>query len=128
MTRFRLAAAAVALVFGLGAAGAAQADEMLGSYLARISDADKQANDGYALDTAAQIVRQDRANWHKYGSNDDEDQSDAWLESADARARFERQLNAPGAMDRATRNAIVNGYPLIQVSIYRNSVYVELMD
>ena len=128
MTGFRLAAAATALVTLLAGVGAAGAEEMLGSYLARISDADKQASDGFALESAAQIVRQDRANWHKYGSNDDEDQSDGWLESADARVRFERMLKAPGAMDSATKRAIVNGYPLIQVSLYQDSVYVELMD
>lgn len=128
MTHFRLVAAAAVLAALLVGAGTAAAEELLGSYLARISDADKQASDGYALESAAQIVRQDRANWHKYGSNDDEDQSDGWLDSADSRVRFERMLKAPGAMDSSTRSAIVNGYPLIQVSIYTNSVYVELMD
>ena len=109
------------LTASLAGAQTASADELLGSYLARISDADKEANDGYALDTAAQIVRQDRANWHKFGSGDDEDQADDYLASADARARFERMLKAPGAMDGSTRSAIVNGYPLIQVSLYRTA-------
>lgn len=128
MTRFRLVAAAVALTASLAGAQAVRADELLGSYLARISDTDKQASDGYALETAAQMVRQDRANWHKYGSGDGEDQADDYLDSANSRARFERMLKAPGAMDADTRNAIVDGNPLIQVSLYRNSVSVELMD
>jgi hypothetical protein len=128
MTFYRIIAAAAVLTAFLTSAQTASAEELLGSYLARISDADKEANDGFALESAAQIVRQDRANWHKYGSNDDDDQADDYLSSADARARFERMLKKPGAMDSATRNAIVNGYPLIQVSLYDNSVYVELMD
>ena len=128
MTFYRIIAAAAVLTAFLTSAQTASAEELLGSYLARISDADKEASDGFALESAAQIVRQDRANWHKFGSNDDEDQGDDYLAGANARARFERMLKAPGAMDGSTRSAIVNGYPLIQVSLYENSVYVELMD
>ena len=46
------------LLASLLGASAAQADDMLGSYVARISDRDHQASDGYALDSAAQMVRQ----------------------------------------------------------------------
>ncbi|MDG4893744.1 hypothetical protein P9272_09190 [Mesorhizobium sp. WSM4976] len=38
-------------------AGSARADDMLGSYVARISDRDHRASDGYPLSNAAQMVR-----------------------------------------------------------------------
>lgn len=125
MTHFRIAAAAA--VLGLALCGAARADAYLGSYTARISDSDKEASDGYPLSTAAQMVRQDRANWHKFGSGDPEDEDDPWFGSAQSRVRLESMLRASGAMSAGTRRAIVNGHPLIQVDVYRNSVHVELV-
>ena len=125
MTRqFRLLAAGAMLA---AMAGAAQADQLLGSYVARISDNDHFASDGYALDTAAQMVRQDRANWHKFGRGDAEDEDDPWFGSTSARARLERMLNQPGAMSQATRRAIANGEPVVEVQVFRQSVKVRLL-
>jgi hypothetical protein len=111
----------------LAGIGAASADQYLGSYVARISDQDHHASDGYALDTAAQMVRQDRANWHKFGYGDAEDQDDPWFGSTDARARLERMLGKSGAMTGAVRNAIANGEPVVQIDVYRNSVVVTIV-
>ena len=105
--------------------GTASADQFLGSYTARISPQDHHASDGYALDTAAQMVRQDRANWHKFGRGDAEDQDDPWFTSQSARARLERMAGA--GMDGATRNAIAKGTPVIQVDVYRNSVRITII-
>ena len=121
---FKLVCAGAVLALAIGSA---RADELLGSYIARISDADRFASDGYRLDTAAQMVRQDRANWHKFGSGDAEDQHDPWFESTASRARFEKMLNRSGAIDQRTRRAIVNGEPVVRVNVYRNSVEVELL-
>lgn len=107
--------------------GSAQADQLLGSYVARISDNDHHASDGYRLDTAAQMVRQDRANWHKFGRGDREDQHDPWFGSTAARAKFERMLNKGSAMSQATRRAIVNGEPVVEVEVYRQSVKVRVI-
>ena len=125
MKHFLTTAAAIA-VLSAGVV-AASADEFLGTYIARISANDKQASDGYRLDTAAQMVRQDRANWHKFGSGDPEDENDAWFGSTSARARLERMLGKPGAMSQATRRAIARGEPVIEVQVYRNSVHVEVI-
>ena len=111
----------------LVAATAAAADEYLGTYVARISEQDHQASDGYPLDTAAQMVRQDRANWHKFGNGDSEDQDDPWFTSNGQRARLEKLLGQGGAMSSATRRAILNGEPLIEVEVYRNSVRVRII-
>jgi hypothetical protein len=122
--RFFLAAAAFA---ALSAASPALADQFLGSYVARISSSDHFASDGYALDTAAQMVRQDRANFHKFGIRDPEDDSDPWFRSTSSRARFESMLNKSGAMSGATRNAIANGEPLVEVEVFKNSVKVRIV-
>ncbi len=106
---------------------AASADQFLGSYEARISDTDHHASDGYPLDTAAQMVRQDRANWHKFGRGDAEDEDDPWFGSTAARARFEKMLGKSGAMNGATRNAIANGEPVVRVDVYANSVRVTIL-
>lgn len=101
--------------------------QYLGSYVARISPNDQHASDGYPLDTAAQIVRQDRANYHRFGWRDPEDQGDPWFASSDARARLQTMAERSGAMDQATRRAIYHANPLIQVDVYRSSVAVHLL-
>jgi hypothetical protein len=115
------------LFAALAAIGTASADQPLGSYTARISSQDHKASDGYPLDTAAQMVRQDRANWHKFGNGDPEDESDPWFTSTSARARLERMAGAAGAMNGETRNAIANGTPVIQVDVYKNSVRITIV-
>ena len=107
--------------------GTAAADTYLGSYVARISDQDHYASDGYPLDTAAQMVRQDRANWHQFGNTDGQDENDNWFGSYQSRQWLERALNRGSAMNKATRRAIVNGEPLVQVDVYKNSVKVTIV-
>lgn len=109
-------------------AGSARADDMLGSYVARISDRDHDASDGYPLSSAAQMVRQDRANWHKFHRRDSDDQGDPWFRSDGARADLQRMLERGGAMSSATRRAIVNGEPLIEVDVYSDSVRVSIVE
>lgn len=106
----------------------AVADTFLGSYVARISHDDHFASDGYPLDSAAQMVRQDRANWHRFGQVDREDESDRWFKTNQQRSRLQRMLEQRGAMDAATRRAITNGQPLIQVDVYSNSVQVIILE
>jgi hypothetical protein len=122
--QFRLLAASAMFA---AAVSTANADQLLGAYVARISMADHHASDGYPLDTAAQMVRQDRANWHKFGRGDREDEDDVWFASTASRARLERMLNQGGAMSQATRRAIVRGEPVVEVEVYRNSVRVRII-
>ncbi|GAA2852579.1 hypothetical protein EDC40_101699 [Aminobacter aminovorans] len=112
----------------LSGTAVAQADQLLGTYVARLSEKDHQASDGYALDSAAQVVRQDRANVHRHIQTDEEDDIDDWFTSNAKRARFEQLLNKPGAMSNSTRNAILHGEPLIEVQVYRQSAKVRLLD
>lgn len=125
MTSRRYVLAAIAFA-ALSAASPALADQFLGSYVARIGQADHFASDGYRLDTVEQMVRQDRANYHKSGIQDPEDEYDPWFQTAQARARFEKLLYKSG-MSGATRSAIANGEPLVEVKVYRNSVRVRII-
>ena len=109
-------------------ASSARADDMLGSYVARISDRDHRASDGYPLSSAAQMVRQDRANWHKFHRRDSDDQGDAWFRSDGSRADLQRMLERGSAMSSATRRAIINGEPLIEVDVYSESVRVSIVE
>ncbi|RWC32795.1 hypothetical protein [Mesorhizobium sp.] len=128
MRKSGIVIAAGLLLASLLGAGAAHADDMLGSYVARISDRDHQASDGYALDNAAQMVRQDRANWHKFHRRDSDDEGDGWFRTNDQRADLQRMLERGGAMSSSTKRAIVNGEPLIQVDVYENSVRVSILE
>ncbi|WP_292578966.1 hypothetical protein, partial [Mesorhizobium sp.] len=122
------AMAVAGLVAATLVAGSARADDMLGSYVARISDRDHRASDGYPLSSAAQMVRQDRANWHKFHRRDSDDQGDPWFRSDGSRADLQRMLERGGAMSSATRRAIVNGEPLIEVDVYSDSVRVSIVE
>jgi hypothetical protein len=124
----RLAVLAGVALVASGLSGAAKADEFLGSYVARISGRDHHASDGYALDSAAQMVRQDRANFHKFHRRDRDDENDVWFRGNDDRARLERMLQRPGAMSGPVRRAIVNGEPLVQVDVYTRSVEVSILE
>ena len=83
---------ATVLATSFSATDSAQADTLLGSYVARISDRDHQASDGYELSTAAQMVRQDRAYWHKFGSGDRDDEGDRWFRTNAQRERLQAML------------------------------------
>ena len=122
-TTLALAAGALAML----TASQALADQFLGSYVARIGRADHFASDGYPLDSAAQMVRQDRANVHKFGKFDPGDESDPWFGSAASRARLETMLKKGGAMSAGTKRAIMTGRPLVEVEVFRNSVRVTVI-
>jgi hypothetical protein len=110
----------------LGASATASAQQMLDSYTARLSAADHFNSNGARLKSAAAIIRQDRANFYVYGSNDPEDESDSFFDDKANRARLERMLNG-GTFAASAKRAILNGTPLIHVEIYRHfiNVYVE---
>lgn len=101
------------------------------TYQARISENDKYNSSGKYIATktnkatAAGILRQDRANYHKFGSSDLEDTGDCLMDSASWRAKFETMLSN-GEADSNSIDAIVNGYPLVTVDLYHDSVNVRV--
>ncbi len=97
-----------------------QAQRLIESYVARLSEADHLNSNGQRLDSAAAIIRQDRANYHRFGIRDTEDQDDALFADERNRLALEQMLERghadPGVIDR-----IVNGTPLVRVDVYRGS-------
>ena len=113
-------------IFSGFAALPTQAQELLDSYIARIGPNDHFNSKGVRLRNAAAIIRQDRANVHKFGKADGEDELDSYFNSKANRARMERMLRNGGGSKSAIRK-IINGSPLIRVKIYRNSVKVTVL-
>lgn len=95
----------------------ASAQQLKESYKAQLSEKDHFNSNGERLRSAAAIIRQDRANFHRFGIRDPADQSDVFFTDADNRAALEalieRGTSEPGAINR-----IVNGTPLVRVDIY----------
>ncbi|SHO80979.1 Mll7437 protein [hydrothermal vent metagenome] len=94
-------------------------------YMARISENDKYNSRGMRLNSVAAIIRQDRANYHKFYIRDRGDSTDDFFSSKRNRGILERMLRR-GYISRATRNAILYGNPLIVVKIYDYYIDVEI--
>jgi hypothetical protein len=96
------------------------------TYTARLSPRDHYNSNGVRLQSAAAIIRQDRANYYVYGLRDSEDEPDPYFSSKNNRARLEEMLEngrtTPDAIDR-----IVNGTPLIRVDIYATGISVTVL-
>jgi DnaJ-domain-containing protein 1 len=120
-TRSRLLPFAIfaLLIFAFGAPPT-RANTLVESYTAQLSDQDHFSSRGERLRNAAAIIRQDRANFHKFGQRDPADQSDAFFGSSQNRDALERMLNA-GTSNPAALRAIVNGTPIVRVSIHRSA-------
>ena len=117
----------VAFVVAMMAAPALGQGVLVGEYTARIGPQDRVNSSGDRLDTVAAILRQDRANYHRFDQADAEDEGDPVFTTPDERGRFER-LIARGVVTREARRAILAGTPLVRVRIYPTRVHVELVD
>lgn len=98
---------------------AGAADTIVETYSARLSVQDHFSSSGVRLTTAAAIIRQDRANFHKFSRGDAEDEGDAYFADARNRETLEKMLER-GRSTRAVINAIVNGTPLVVVTVWRS--------
>ena len=94
------------------------AQQLIGSYVALLSEADHFNSNGQRLTSAAAIIRQDRANFHRYGIKDPEDETDTFFADEGNRAALEQMLER-GRADPGVISRIVNGTPLVRVDIYR---------
>jgi len=127
----------VVSVLGAAWAPAASAQSSLGwgsepqlieEYSAYIGRDDVRNSDGVRLTKAWQVIRQDRANYHRYGIRDRGDQTDAFFASAENREIMERMVR-DGKMSPSAAKAVVQGGVRITVGIYgRGTVgrYVEV--
>ena len=107
------------------------AQELRESYKALLSERDHFNSEGQRLTSAAAIIRQDRANVHRFGIKDAEDQDDIFFADINNRAALEGQIER-GTSDPAAIRRVVNGTVLVRVDIYQGSrgpfVNVTVMD
>lgn len=96
------------------------ADTLSESYVTRLSTRDHFNSSGERLDSAAAIIRQDRANFHKFGKRDGEDEADSFFSSARNRELLEKLLER-GSADKGAIRSIMTGTPLVRVQVFTNT-------
>ena len=121
----------LAAILAIGAPPSAQAQQLIGSYVALLSEADHFNSSGQRLTSAAAVIRQDRANFHRFGIKDPQDEGDAFFADEGNRAALEQMLER-GRADPGVIARIVKGTPLIRVESYRGAsgpfIKVTLID
>ncbi|OAN75548.1 hypothetical protein A8B78_16170 [Jannaschia sp. EhC01] len=69
----------LAATLALAATGASAQDQAIGTYMTLLGPEDLVNSSGVRLQSAAAIVAQDRANYHRFGIRHQGDQSDPWF-------------------------------------------------
>lgn len=93
------------------------ADSLIGSYVAFIGQDDLYNSRGARLTEPWQVLRQDRANFHRFGVSQPGDQWDPFFGDIDNRAAMERMV-MNGRIDPSAARALVNGGAMVSVEIY----------
>ena len=125
--RFFSTLLAAAWFLALASSASAVGEDIVAVYSARLSRQDHYASDGVRLESPAAVIRQDRANYHKFHRPDPEDEGDDFFDSAEHRALLERALER-GHTPRSAYQAIMGGTPRITVTVYRDRAgfYVDV--
>ncbi|MDU8927261.1 hypothetical protein RXV86_07685 [Alisedimentitalea sp. MJ-SS2] len=87
----------------------ALSQELVGSYVAVIGNEDLYNSKGKRLTQPWQILRQDRANYHRFGIRHRGDTGDNFFSSIENRAIMERMV-MNGHIDPGAARTLVNGY------------------
>ncbi|MBW2276061.1 MAG: hypothetical protein JRF63_01135, partial [Deltaproteobacteria bacterium] len=95
-------------------------------YRARLSDHDHYSTDGSKLRAAALVIRQDRYNYHAAGRRDAEDEDDPVLGGKTKRAKLQGWLK--GHIPPDVEQRIMNGTPLVEVSIFKGRAEVRIIE
>ncbi|WP_460930787.1 hypothetical protein [Shinella zoogloeoides] len=111
------AACAAALMVSTGAA---RADELLESYDAYIGQDDLYNSSNERLTQPWQVIRQDRANVHRFGIRQPGDDIDSFFASARNRDLAERMIRS-GRIEGSAARRILNGDVRISVEIWRGA-------
>ena len=99
------------------AAVPAAAEQMVGQYTAFIGQDDLYNSKGKRLTEPWQILRQDRANYHRFGVSQPGDEWDPYFRNADNRSAMERMV-MNGRLDPRAVRTVVNGGAMVVVRIY----------
>jgi len=114
MRALRLFAATVMLA---AAPLAVSAQALIGSYVAQIGREDLYNSNGQRLGEVWQIIRQDRANYHRFGIRHRGDEWDPFFADANNRATLE-QLVQRSNPDPYTRRMILGGNVTVFVEMF----------
>jgi hypothetical protein len=94
------------------------------SYTARISRQDHFSSRGNYLGKVSDILQQDRANYHRFGLRDSEDEGDRFFYSLRNRSRMGYLLRR-GWIEPGLGSEIERGTPLVKVDVYRDHIEVR---
>lgn len=100
------------------------------SYTAYISDSNKYNSDGKSvvngvnLQSAGQVLRQNRADIHRFGVGTFGDTSDCYFDDINHRSRIPTMLKK-GSISKNTIRQIVTGNPLLTVDVYSTHLEVR---
>lgn len=126
MVKVLVACAVLLFSAGLGSLPPASAQgQLLDRYVAFLGPNDHFNSRGARLTEPWQIIRQDRANYHKFRVRDPGDEGDMFFGSIKNRGRMERMI-LNGYINPNAAWRIVNENVWIQVEIYANAVNVTV--
>ncbi|MDO9525674.1 MAG: hypothetical protein Q7J57_09080 [Gemmobacter sp.] len=94
-----------------------QAQDLIGAYVAYIGRDDLFSSKGVRLTEPWQVLRQDRANFHRFGISQPGDEWDPFFGDANNRAAMERMIRN-GGIEPAARRLILNGGATVFVRIF----------
>lgn len=113
-------ATAMAAISVMAGATAARADDLIAGYSAYIGQDDLYNSNGARLTEPWQVIRQDRANVHKFGIRQPGDESDGFFGSVRNRELAETMIRR-GAISADAANLLLNGDVRITVEVWRGS-------
>ena len=118
MTRKFSATLLSSMVLSIGAGSLpALAQQLLGSYSAYIGMQDLYNSKGVRLSAPWQVLRQDRANYHRFGISQPGDEWDPFFGDYDNRAAMEQMVMHGSINPKAARD-IMKGGALVYVEIW----------
>lgn len=97
-----------------------EAQQLIETYQAYIGKQDHLNSNGQRLTSAAAIIRQDRANFHRFGIRDPGDEDDSFFGDVGNRSALENMLERGRAVP-GVISQIVYGTPLVRVEVWRGS-------
>ncbi len=110
-----------------GVPGMAAAQQVIGSYAAWIGTDDLYNSGGQRLSEPWQVIRQDRANYHRFRLRQSGDEWDPFFADANNRAALE-SLVRRGHIERSAANAILRGNVMIHVTVYGSARGIDRID
>ena len=109
----------LAFALALMIASPVHADEVVARYVAFIGQDDLYNSNGQRLSAPWQVLRQDRANFHRFGISQPGDEWDPLFQDANNRAAMEAMVMQGYINPQAARN-LVSGGAMVVVTVFGN--------